>query len=248
MSLGQKILTILFFFSLTNYSFSQIADSTKAHFTVNGAVTITNSGISVIPTFTLGKPATIFDFVLRKKKFSFEPQLRFAIEDLKPWSFIFWLRYKVTDSKKFKMGIGVHPSTVFGNTIITENGVSRDVITVKRYWAGDLNPTLFLSKDVNIGLYYLYARGLEDAVKHTNYVGLNSNFTNIKINNGVFMKASPQLYYLKIAEKDGYYFTSTFTVAKKNFPLALSSIINKKIKSNITSEDFVWNISLIYSY
>jgi len=36
-------------------------------------------------------------------------------------------------------------------------------------------------------------------------------------------------------------------VAKKNFPLSISAIINKTINSDITgSKNFVWNVSLIY--
>ena len=244
----QKILTILLISLLAEKSYSQLTDSTKTNFSVNGAITVTNSGISVIPTFTLGKPAAIFDFILRKKNFSFEPQFRFAIEDFKPWSYIFWMRYKITNGKKFKMGIGVHPSTVFANSVITENGVSKEIITVRRYWAGDLNPTIILSKNVSLGIYYLYARGLGEAAKNTNFVALNTNFSNITLTNNLILKASPQLYYLNIAQNDGYYFTSTFILERKNFPVTLSSIINKKIESNIPSEDFVWNMSLTYAF
>jgi hypothetical protein len=244
-----KILTILLLlFNLKDKSFSQKSDSTKSNIAVNGAITITNSGISVIPTFTLGKPAFIFDLMVRKNKFSFEPQFRFAVEDFKPWSFIFWMRYKITESKKFKMGIGVHPSTVFSNSLITTNGVATEAMTVRRYWAGDLNPTFLLSENVSVGIYYLYAKGLGDATKNSNFVALGSNFSRIKLGGDFFMKASPQVYYLKLDEKDGYYVTSTFTLAKKNYPFAISSIVNKKIESNIPSDDFVWNVSLVYAF
>jgi hypothetical protein len=238
---------------LTIYSFSQKNDSLnlnviKEKVQVNGAITITNNGISVVPTFTLGKPATIFDLIIRKNRFSFEPQFRFAIEDFKPWSFIFWMRYKFTDTQKFKMGIGVHPSTVFQNTIISTNGISKDAITVRRYWAGDLNPTYYISKNFSIGVYYLYSRGLADATKNTNFVALSSNLSNIKLWGDFLMKVSPQIYYLRLDDNVGYYATSTFTLAKKNFPLAISSIINKKIQSEIPSDDIVWNVSLVYLY
>lgn len=63
------------------------------------------------------------------------------------------------------------------------------------------------------------------------------------------MRFSPQLYYLKMDKNDGVYFTSAFTVAKKNFPLSISAIINKTIQTDITaSKNFVWNTSLIYSF
>jgi hypothetical protein len=190
----------------------------------------------------------LFPPVIRKNRFSFEPQFRFAIEDFKPWSFVFWMRYKLTDTQKFKMGIGVHPSTVFQNTIISTNGVSKDAITVRRFWAGDLNPTFILSKNVSVGVYYLYSRGLADATKNTNFVALSSSFSNIKLGGDITMKVAPQIYYLRLDDNVGYYATSSLTLTKKNFPLAVSSIINKKIQSEIMSEDFVWNVSLTYSY
>jgi hypothetical protein len=244
----QQKLLIIALLLLGFSSFSQKTDSLKNTTLVSGAITVTNSGISVIPTFTLGKPAMIFDLVLRKKRFSFEPQFRFAIEDVKPWSFIFWLRYKLVDTQKFKMGIGVHPSTVFSNTTITTNGVTKDAITVRRFWAGDLSPTYYFSKNVSVGLYYLYSRGLADATKNTNYVALSGNFSHINLGNAFFMKVSPQVYYLSLDNTDGYYVTSTFTLAKQNFPLAISSIVNKKIESTVPSDDFVWNVSLTYSW
>ena len=244
----KKAIIFLLFSQIPHLLFSQQKDSAQVNIQVHGAITATNNGVSVIPTFNLGKPATIFDLVVRKNRFSFEPQFRFAIEDFKPWSFIFWLRYKIAETPKFKMGIGAHPSTVFNTTVITSNGITKDAITVRRFWAGELTPTYFISKKVNIGVYYLYSRGLAEATKNTNFVALSANFSNIKLGSDYFMKVSPQLYYLQMDANDGYYATSSFTIANRKFPLSISSIINKKIKSSITSKDFIWNISLIYSF
>ena len=249
----QKSIHLVLIFTIVQAAFSQKNDSTqvetkKSEITVHGAFTLTNNGISVIPTFMLGKPASIFDLAIRKKRFSFEPQFRFAIQEFKPWSFIFWLRYKLLDTQKFKMGVGAHPSTVFGNTSATVNGVSKELITVRRFWASELTPTYFVSKNINFGVYYLYSRGLADATKNTNFVALGGNFSNMKLGSVVLMKISPQIYYLKMDTKNGYYVTSAFTLTKQKFPLAIQSIINKKIQSTIPSKDFVWNFSLIYSY
>ena len=63
------------------------------------------------------------------------------------------------------------------------------------------------------------------------------------------MKVNPQLYYLKLDAQDGFYFTSSFTIVKKNFPLSVSAIINKEIKSNIRgSKNLIWNVSLVYAF
>jgi hypothetical protein len=63
------------------------------------------------------------------------------------------------------------------------------------------------------------------------------------------MRIYPQFYYLKLDAQDGFYFTSAFTIAKKNFPLFISAVINKTLTSNITgNKNFVWNLSLNYSF
>ena len=54
-------------------------DSGQAyHF--NGAVSATNNGISLIPTFSLGKPATIIELNAGGEHLTFEPQFRISLE------------------------------------------------------------------------------------------------------------------------------------------------------------------------
>lgn len=59
----QKItgLLILAFLLLTHSSFSQKKDSTSNIFHLSGSVGITNNGISIVPSFSLGKPAIQFN-------------------------------------------------------------------------------------------------------------------------------------------------------------------------------------------
>jgi hypothetical protein len=63
------------------------------------------------------------------------------------------------------------------------------------------------------------------------------------------VRFSAQVYYLKMDDNDGYYATSTVTLAKKNFPFSISSILNKAIETNIPlGKDFTWNLSLVYTF
>jgi hypothetical protein len=64
---------------LSYYSFSQQADSTRQMINLRGSVSVTNNGFSFIPSFTLGKPATVVNLSVGGKRFSFEPELRFAL-------------------------------------------------------------------------------------------------------------------------------------------------------------------------
>ena len=99
---------LVFVFLLHTYcSFSQKTDSTKSFPYVSGAVSVTNNGISIVPSFSLGKPAVQFNMYMVKKRLSFEPDIRFSLKG-KPWSMLFWGRYKVVTSNKFNMNVGAH--------------------------------------------------------------------------------------------------------------------------------------------
>jgi len=241
-----KFFLLFAVFHITSACFSQVKDSTGT--LVSGSINLTNNGISLVPTFTLGKPATIVDVALRRKRLSFEPQFAFALEDAKPWYFIFWLRYKLIEKSKFKMGVGFHPGFVFSTNEVINNGIAKEYFTAARFFVGELSPNYFISKNTSIGLYYLHSRGFNSDLKQLNFLGINTNFSRIKLGDKFFMRATPQIYYLKANDSDGLYFTSNFTLAKQGFPITVSSILNNKLQSSIPSDDFVWNISLAYSF
>jgi hypothetical protein len=226
-------------------SFSQTTDSITRTFHFKGAVTVTNKGISLIATFTLGKPAVTFDLSMGRKRLFFEPQLRFALEG-KPWSFLFWWRYKLIANNTVAITVGAHPAMNFKTEIHSLNGVSKKYIVARRYLAGELVTNYLISKNVSAGFYYLYSRGFDyGSPKNTHFLTINTNLASIKLSNQIFARFTPQLYYFK----DGFYFTSTLALVKRNFPVTVQSIINKTIQSDVPgSQNFIWNVSLIYIF
>lgn len=242
----------LFFFLLclqVNILFAQDADSTKKLAYLSGAVTVTNNGISLIPTFSLGKPAAIFNLSMGKKKLSFEPELRFSLQG-KPWSFIFWWRYQLIRNNRWMVNIGAHPALNFMTETLFVNGAYVEKTVARRYLAGELSPNYLLTKNISIGIYYLYARGIDNGgTRNTHFLTVNAGFSNIELPGRLVFKVVPQFYYLNLDRREGYYFTATTTLARKNFPIAVQSIVNKEIHTNIAaSKNFVWNLSLIYSF
>lgn len=245
----KKVIPLFTLLLLTRLSFSQNMDSTKIISHFSGAVNVTNNGISLIPTFSLGKPAAIFNLALGKGRLSFEPELRFSLEG-KPWSFLFWWRYKLLDTNKFQIRIGAHPALNFRSESIATNGVTKEAMVTRRYLASELVPNYLLTKNISIGMYYLYSRGLDPGTTRvTHFITLNTNVSNIKFSNQILLRVTPQVYYLKLDKQDGVYFTSAFSLTKKNFPLSVAAIINKTVNTNITgSKDFVWNATLVYAF
>lgn len=241
--------SILFFGSLllVYSSFSQQADSIKRSLQLKGAVTVTNKGISFVPTFTLGKPAAIFNLSLGKRKLFVEPELRFSLKG-KPWSYLFWVRYKVKNSGKFQMNVGTHLG--LNHRYDSLLGTSTTGLVVRRYLAGELAPNYFISKNVSVGGYYMYSRGIDKGtIKNTHFVTLNSNISNIKLGDQLYARINPALYYLALDARDGLFITSSFNLYKNNFPVSFQSIINKSLDTDIAgSTKFLWNVSLIYSF
>ncbi|MFM9074598.1 MAG: hypothetical protein ACKORJ_03405 [Bacteroidota bacterium] len=216
---------------------------------IGGVITATNNGISLLPSFTLNKPALRFELTMGNKKMIFDPMLRFSMEG-KPWAFIFWWRYKVVKMPKFTFNVGAHPALIFRNSPMMVNGISRDVITAQRYLAAEVVPNYWITKNTSVGIYYLHSGGLEPGtIKSTNFITLNANFNYIPVSEQLFFRFNPQVFYLKMDTRDGYYITSTLTLAKKQSPWALQSIVNQALRTNIiTKSDFIWNVSLIYSF
>jgi hypothetical protein len=243
------ILLILIYLFLSLFSFSQKQDTTKNTTQFSGSVGVTNNGISIVPSFSLGKPAAAFLLSVAKNRFSFEPDIRFSLAG-KPWSILFWGRYKLVDNKKFKMTTGTHLGLNFRTSVLPINGDTGNTLVVRRYLAAELFPRYFITKNISVGVYYLYSHGLDaGTIGNTNFITLNTNFSNIKISKQFFLKYNPQFYYLKLDKEDGFFFTSTLTLAKKDFPLTLQSTINKIIDTHITgSKNFLWNVSMVYSF
>lgn len=242
------IFLLFLFFSLTNMAFAEKADTTKVPINFSGYALVTNKGISSIPNLTLGKPAAIF-FMSVGNRLRFEPEFRMGL-DGKPWMFIFWWRYDFINSDKFLLKLRANPTVVFKTVPVTNNAVQDNIIRTNRTLTGDLIASYFPSKNIGLSTYYMYVYGVEkDAVKNTHYLALRTAFSNLKLTKQLFVGINPSVYYLRMAKNQGFYSNLTMTLAKRNFPISVSTILNKTIHTQIPiGENFLWNVSLVYSF
>lgn len=248
MCLKVKLFWVVGILFLTYESFPQKTDSIKMLNHFGGSVTLTTNGISTIPNYILGKPAAIFIMSVGKK-ISFEPEFRFSLE-WKPWMFMFWWRYDLLKSDRHYIRLGINSQVNFNKVLTTNNGITNDIQAASRFLTGDLSQSYFVTRNYSVGIYYMYSHTLEKTgLKDLHYLALRNNFLNIKLPKQFFMKFSPQVYYLRVDEKDGFYFSETLTLAERNFPLTISSIITNPIKTNIpVNNHLLWNINLTYSF
>ena len=251
-SLLKTALPLLAFLPLANVSFSQQADSTKQILNFKGSVSATNNGFSLVPTFTLGKPAFVTMFNMSGKgRLSFEPEFRYSLEDFKPWSFIFIWRYKLVRQEKFQFSLGTHlPALNFITPRVVIDSVEQDIIKARRFFPViEAIPNYRLSKNFTLSMYCQYGRGMEKEVANNIYfISLRPDFNNIPLSKQFFLRFNTQFYYLKIAKRDGFYVAGGLTLAKRGFPLSVSTFMNKVLQTDIAGKDFDWNVSLVYSF
>jgi hypothetical protein len=245
---GKVVLVILFSLCFLIKSIAQNSDSAKKVFHFSGNALVTNNGISFIPTFSLGKPATIVTLSMGDKRLSFEPEFRFSLEG-KPWSILLWGRYKITNTEKFKFTTGTHLGLAYNYPNVIINGIATDITQVKRYLATEFVPNYFFNKNLSVGMYYLYSHGLDiGTTNNTHFITLNSNISHIPFIKDLYFNFRPQVYYLKMDSQDGYFTSATLSLLKNKCPFSIAAIFNQKINTNIVTKDFVWNVSLNYSF
>ncbi len=228
------------------FSQPEAAPAKPTHFAMVSSVT--NNGMSFIPTFTLGKPAAIFELSVGRR-LTFDPQFRFALEG-KPWSFLFWLRYDLIRQDHFQMKVGFHPALSFQYRTYTSGDESVETMVVRRYLAGELAPTWIAGTHFSAGIYYLASHGIEnDITQYTHYLVLRATVMNVSLPGQLLFRVTPKVYYLKMDARAGTYAAATLGLSHKKIPLSVTSMLNKTLRSEITgTKDFSWNISLVYTF
>jgi hypothetical protein len=233
------------FTAIASSAFTQQKDST---FFFRADLSVTNNGFSLIPAFTLGDPAAFLDMRMGNKRLSFEPQFRYALAG-RPWSFIFIYRYKVIVKPKFQLAIGGHlPGINYVTTPVTIGSITEELSVARRFLAAEIIPTYKFSNNISVGLYYLRGHGFQKhGPQNSSFLSLQGNFSKIKLVGKTYFSFNPQVFYLKVDALNGFYVNATTTLGVRDFPLTISSIVNKVIDSDIPTKDFDWNVSVVYT-
>ena len=243
-----------FFYSITFIFFvqttlAQTADSTQATSTFSGSVGVTNNGFSIIPTFSLNSPAVIMNYYVRKKKFSFDPDIR-LVPDASKGGMIFWLRYYAIEKKKFSLRVGVHPAFTLVRRTVNDNGKNTEITEMLRFAAGEIVPNYQITPNWSVGAVFLHGSGLQKhGPQNTNVLFLNTSIANIKIGGDFRFQLIPMVYFLNTDGYKGNYFSTTGILSHKKSPFSLQGTINQTFKSNIPdNQNFMWNVLLAYNF
>lgn len=246
----QLFFLVLIFVSLSFIpeALAQVAQREPMIRHFNGTITATNNGISLIPSFTLGRPAVFFDLSVGGERLSFDPMFRFGM-DGKPWSFVFWWRYKVVKDRRFTLSAGAHPAFIFSEMPVMVDGKEEKMLVTKRFLAGELTPMYKVSNRFSFGLYYLQGHGFNPTPpSNTNFLALNTVFSGLPMFWNMELRVNPQFFFLRVDDTSGTYVTSTFALKKNDFPIGITSTMTQKINSTVPGDDFVWNVGLYYNF
>jgi hypothetical protein len=89
----------------------------------------------------------------------------------------------------------------------------------------------------------------KDGPINSNFLTFNTNISGIRLFKDHYFQYTPQFYYLKLDQNDGFYYTHTIGISSTKHPFLLQSTINKEIKTNIPgSQNLAWNLTLFYAF
>lgn len=240
---------ILVLLSLSFQMFGQDEERKPMHF--NGNISITNNGFSFIPTFSLGEPATVFEFFLGGERFSFDPQFRFENNGFKPWSMIFVWRYEIVKQERLQVKLGAHlPAIAFRHKDFNINGVIQDRLVAQRFVTPEFTLNYKATEHLSFSTYSIYGFGLEeqDQTNRTFFFALRVGANQLAITQKLLLGINPQVYYLRMDGVAGFYTGGSISLAVKDFPLSMSSTLNKAISTDLNTKNFDWNLSLNYGF
>lgn len=244
-----RLVLFVFFAFFSKMAFAQTTDSTKNITKFSGSVGITNNGFSIIPSFSLNSPAFITNLSWRKKRLSFEPDIR-LIPNASKGGILLWLRYKVIDAKRFGLRVGVHPAFNLIRREDTEPGITKEITEMLRFGAFEIVPSYQFSKRFGISAVYLQGHAFQKwGPQFTNVLFLNTALTDLGLSKNVRLSLFPSVFFLHTDGYTGDYVTLTTVLAHKKLPFSLSSTINQTIKADVPGNKvFMWNIGVSYNF
>jgi hypothetical protein len=249
MYISKLLKTFFLLIFIIQMGYCQQVDTTRAVSTFSGSVGITNNGFSIIPTFSLNSPAVIMNYYVRKKKFSFDPDIR-LVPNASKGGMLFWLRYYAIEKKRFSLRLGVHPAFTFIRRTIIDNGKNTEITEMLRFAAGEIVPNYRITPNWSIGAVFLHGSGLQKhGPQNTNVLFLNTSIANIKMGGGFRFQLIPMFYFLNTDGYKGNYFSAAGIVSHKKLPFSLQATINQTLSANVPgNQDFMWNVMLAYNF
>jgi hypothetical protein len=240
----KPIPTALILLALTCQVWSQErAYFTKSKLEATATISLNSNGIAYIPAFSLGKPALIGEFHLKKNRFSYDPILAYGM-DLKPWIIDNWMHYKLIDKSSFDLIVGGVFSAFFSDYETEDEVIKR----AQKYLAAEVITVYYLSPHTSLSVTYLHDRGQDQGTLIGHFINLGAERSDINLGKKALLTAALQVFYIDYSgDNDGFFVSPKLTFTVREIPFSLFFQGIQVIQTNIDpSPGFSWNLGLGY--
>ena len=219
-------------------------------FKFSGTIGLNTNGISPVPAFSLGKPAIMGFFSLRKNRFSFDPEIAYATDGV-PWFFSSCFRYRILGKKKLDIKVAAVWSISHSYPEVIENGILKTITKAERYLVFEVIPTYKFSKKFSLGSAVFVGRGFDKgSLKQMHFISLVGNITKLGLSDKLYCSLFPQVFYLNLdGDTDSLFVSGAFGIGHEKLPLFLSTQMNQPLATSISpNPGFSWNVGLSYIF
>ncbi|MDT7828059.1 hypothetical protein RQM65_05200 [Pricia sp. S334] len=219
-------------------------------FRFSGTIGLNTNGISPVPAFSLGQPAIMGFFSLRKNRFSFDPEIAYSTNGT-PWFFSSCFRYRIFGKRNFGIKVAANWSISHSYPEVIENGISKTITKGQRYLVLEFAPTYKFTEKFSLGSAVFVGRGLDKgSVKQMHFISVVANITKLRLSGKLYYSLYPQVFYLNLdGDEDSFFVSGVAGIGHKKIPLFLSTQMNQSLVTSISPDPgFSWNVGLSYSF
>jgi len=235
--------TLLLWLTLLVFHVSHSQDScasTSGNTKVSGRVFLVNTGFAPIPAFSFNSPISISGLVIRRNKFSYEPDFALGFNG-KPWIANSWFRFIIKDNAKFQLIAGIDPFLFFRKRVDLEGD---KIIQAQRNLCGGIIATY--KSHVPLTVEYRYNHGFDKQLSG-HFISLSSNMP--ALGETIRLRISPQLFYFNFTGKmDGLFGSTAMDISYKCMPVSLYLMGVLPMSVNFPGTSFKWNIGIVYAF
>ncbi|KPM46762.1 hypothetical protein [Jiulongibacter sediminis] len=245
-SKGLKLF-FLFLVCLSGYAQDQSLAPEKPKWEFHGNMQLNNNGISPVPAFSLGRPALMNTFYIKKGNFTFSPEYNFSL-DARPWVLNQWVRYRINQNQVY-YGLGANFSQFYSRTDSEVNGKKHVEQSMDRYMAFEALVGSQVSEKMGVRMVYWFSTALDPS-------GVSSgHFAMASVPLGPFgspqkihARITPNLFYINNTIPFKGWFTSAIgSLHAGKLPLSLFGQVVVPFQPDDVSK-FNWNFGLNYTF
>lgn len=221
------------------------SDTTKVPVKISGEVSLNLNGIAPIPAFALGNPAVIANASVQKGRFSYDPQIAYGF-NFKPWIIDNWFRYKIWNSPRFEIRMGIDISMFFSDY----QGPDGTILQGQRYVALELAGKYKISGNSSLSLMCWLDRGIEDGTISGYFIDLVYDIWDIRLGKNVLLAVNLQAFGIDYTDNnDGFFISPKVTFSSPKLPIVLFGQGIVPVATNMEPQpEFQWNIGIGYRF